>query len=250
MKKQKILIYDIEISPSLGYVWAKWETNVLDYKKEWYILSFSAKWLGEKKIVTKGLCDYKSYSKDKEDDKEITKDLWKLFDEADIIIAHNGDSFDIKKTNARFIYHELDPPSPYKTVDTKKVAKRYFSFNSNSLNDLCKHFNFGQKEHTGGFELWKGCMSGDKKAWKTMLTYNKQDVVLLEKLYMKLRSWHTSHPNLKTFNEEQPVCKICSSDKMQKRGFGVNKSTKYQRFQCQDCGAWDKGTGKKHEETI
>jgi DNA polymerase elongation subunit (family B) len=240
-KEKKILLFDIETSPNLSYVWGHYEQNVIEHNKEWHILSFSAKWLGDKSIITKGLCDYKTYKKDKEDDCEITKELWKLFDEAEIIIAHNGDQFDIKKVNARFVYHGLNPPTPYKTVDTKKIAKKYFSFNSNKLTDLGKHFGLGEKVKHSGFEVWTGCMMGDKKSWKEMLKYNKQDVVLLEKIYLKLRSWHTSHPNLEPFDKDRPVCPICGSHHVQKRGTAVTKMNRYTRYQCQECGAWFRG---------
>jgi DNA polymerase elongation subunit (family B) len=247
MSKSKILLFDIEISPSLGYTWQKWEANVLEYEKEWYMLSFSAKWLGDKKFITKGLCDYKTYKTDKTDDGELVRELWKLFDEADIIVAHNGDAFDIKKANARFLYHELNPPSPYRTVDTKKVAKRYFSFNSNSLNDLGKLLNLGVKLQHTGFEMWLGCMAGIKSSWKQMLDYNKQDVVLLEKVYLELRNWMTNHPNLNLITEEIDACPICNEKKLQKRGFGVTRTMKYQRLQCQACGGWCRGRAKKVE---
>jgi len=249
---KKILLFDIETASNIAYVWGKWEQNVIAYQKEWYMLSFSAKWLGEKKYITKGLCDYKSFKKDRTDDKELVKDLWELFNEADIIIAHNGDSFDIKKSNARFAYHKLNPPAPYKTVDTKKVAKKYFSFNSNSLTDLGEHFKLGKKLETGGFDLWLGCMAGDKKSWKTMLDYNKQDVVLLEKVYLKLRNWMTNHPRLEENKEGEYICSVCGGKHMQKRGFGITRTSRYQRLQCQSCGAWDRGDTikKKKNEVI
>jgi hypothetical protein len=43
-------------------------------------------------------------------------------DEADIICAHNGDAFDIKKINSRLITNGFKPPSPFKTIDTLKAA--------------------------------------------------------------------------------------------------------------------------------
>jgi hypothetical protein len=34
----------LETAPNLGYVWGKWEQNVIDFKKSWYVLSFAVLW--------------------------------------------------------------------------------------------------------------------------------------------------------------------------------------------------------------
>jgi DNA polymerase elongation subunit (family B) len=221
-------------------VWEKYETNVIDFKVEWYLLCFAYRWLGGK-VQTYALPDFKNYRPGSEDDRELVKELWKLFDEADIIIAHNGDHFDIRKANARFTYHNLSPPSPYKTVDTLKVARKYFNFTSNKLDDLAKHLGYGRKIPHTGFNLWQGCMRGDPKSWKLMVKYNRHDVVLLAKIYKHFLPWITSHPNVSVLSGERDGCPNCASPNLEKRGLGINQITKYQRLRCQDCGAWSKG---------
>lgn len=233
----KILLLDIETSPNVGYTWGRWEQNVIDFIREWSILCFSAKWLGGAQ-TTKCLADYKGHSGEYTDDAALVKDLWKMCDEADIIIAHNGDSFDVKKMNARFTYHGLQPPSPYKTIDTKKVAKKYFAFNSNSLNDLGVHLGLGKKVDTGGFELWLGCIRGDAQAWKKMKRYNKQDVVLLEKIYLHLRPWMRAHPNVGIYKNGELVCPKCGSGDVNWRGYARSNVARYRKYQCQSCGGW------------
>lgn len=236
----KILLFDIETAPSLGFVWGKWEQDVLEFKQDWYILSFAAKWFGEKKTTVYALPDYRGYRKNLEDDSLLVKDLWKLFDEADIIVAHNGDGFDIRKANARFIQHCLGVPSPYKTVDTLKLAKKYFKFDSNKLNDLAQYLGLGRKLDIGSFNTWMGCMTGDKKAWKKMVVYNKHDVELLDDVYRRLRPWTTNHPNINILDGKTKSCPICGSSNVQKRGYSITKVNKYQRIQCQGCGGWSK----------
>jgi hypothetical protein len=233
--KPKILLYDIETMANLAYVWGKYEQDVVAYEKEWYMLCFAYKWLGEKTTHVVSLPDFKTYKKDKTNDKELVTALWKLFDEADIVIAHNGNSFDQKKSNARFIAHGLPAPSLYKQIDTKLVAKRYFNFNSNKLDDLGKLLGCGQKLSTGGFDLWLGCASGDKKSWKKMTDYNKQDVVLLEQVYLKLRGWDNQHPSVALIAGVDG-CPNCVSKKIKKRGFNYTKTKKYQAYQCLECG--------------
>lgn len=230
----KILIYDIETSPNLAYVWGKWQQDVIAFKSEWELLSWSAKWLGEKQIIAVG--------RDNFSEEILVRRLHQLFDEADVVIAHNGDQFDQKMMNAKFIQFGLTPPSPYRSIDTKKVAKRYFRFNSNKLDDLGALLGLGRKVQTGGFSLWLGCMNNDKKAWAKMLRYNKQDVVLLEKIYLKLRPWIDNHPGVNIIDGINDGCPKCGAKKMHKRGTRkINKTTTVQRFQCQSCGGWSQG---------
>ena len=238
----KILLIDIETAPNLGWFWEMWETNPIGIKTNWHLLSFSYKWLDEKKVKTFALPDFPGYQKDKDDDKLLIKELWKLLDEADIVIAHNGDRFDIKKANARFIYHKLTPPTPYKTIDTLKVARNKFKFDSNKLDSLGKYLGVGSKLPHTGAHLWFGCMAGDMSSWKLMRQYNEQDIHLLEAVYLKLRPWMTNHPNINIYDEVQDACPHCGG-KVQKRGFGYTQLGSYQRYQCTNkvCGAWSRG---------
>ncbi len=238
----KILLFDIETAPNLSYTWGKWQQDVIDFKDHWYMLCYAAKWLDDGKMITSKLTDYNSFKKDKTDDFNVVKSLWTLLDKADIVITHNGDEFDIKKANARFVYHGLPPPSPYKTIDTKKVAKKYFSFTSNSLNDLGRYLKLGEKVKHEGFDLWLNCMTGEKKAWETMIKYNKQDVILLEKIYKRFLSWITNHPNLGLYKKLDFACPNCGSQHLNHRGFNYTKTNTYRRVQCVDCHAWSQYT--------
>lgn len=240
--KPKILLYDIETMANLAYVWGKYEQDVIAVKRHWYMMSFAYKWLGEKQTYVKALPDFPMYKKDQYNDKELVESLWKLFDEADIIVAHNGNDFDIKKTNARFIKHKLRPPSPSKYVDTKLEAKKYFKFDSNKLDDLGDYFNIGRKINTGGFELWLGCEAKDKKSWAKMKKYNVNDVILLEKVYNEMLPYMKTHPNLNLYNGTTHNCPNCGSIHNQKRGLAiVGRTMIAQRYQCKDCGAWSQG---------
>lgn len=247
-KNLKILIYDIENTPTVVTTWGLWEQNAIETLEEWYLLSYAYKWLGEKETHVVTLSDFKNYSKDKKNDKDLCISLHKLFNEADIRIAHNGDEHDEKKTNARFIFHGLTPPSPSKTIDTKKVAKRYFKFNSNSLNNLGTYFKLGNKVENNGIKLWRGCMEGDKKSWDLMKKYNKQDVVLLEKVYLRMLPWMNNHPNIALMNGERIACPNCGSKKMQKRGTAVSRTAIYQRWQCLEDGSWHQSPLKDNSQ--
>lgn len=234
----KILFFDIETAPIRGWVWRAYEDNLLKVDNDWYMLSFSYKWAHEDEIRVLGLPDYVTpYKKNPEDDKALCKALFDLFTEADIIVAHNGDAFDIKKANARFIIHGWNPPANYKSVDTLKIARRYFKFTSNRLNELGNILGLGEKLPHTGMHLWFGCMNGDPDSWEQMKLYNVQDVRLLEKVYYRIRPWHATHPNLNLYTEDDG-CPKCQSSNVNKRGHHYAATTKRQRFQCNDCGGW------------
>lgn len=238
----KMLFIDIETSPLMGAVWKLWDNNLsLDMiEDEWFIMSYCAKWLGSDDII------YNDCRHELEDDYVLLKDIHELMNEADFIVAHNGDKFDIKKINARFMLNGFEPPSPYKTIDTLKMAKKSFAFTSNKLEYLTDKLCANKKLTHGkypGYKLWKECLAGNMEAWNEMEEYNIMDVVSLEELYLILRPWHPNHPLIYTpESPEDYICPKCGGTHVQKRGKYVSKTgIKYQRYQCQECRGWSKG---------
>ena len=98
-----------------------------------------------RKSIVKALCDYPEYDANLDNDFFLVKDLRNLFDEADVLIAHNGDRFDVRKAQARMVAYSMKPPSRYQTIDTLKAARKYFKFESNRLNDLGQYLGIGKK---------------------------------------------------------------------------------------------------------
>jgi predicted RNA-binding Zn-ribbon protein involved in translation (DUF1610 family) len=240
----KIISFDIENSPALGYFFDLWkEGNIVGTKEQGFLLSVAYKELG-KKVQSYSLPDFKGYSKDKHNDYQLTKKIWEIFDQADVLIAHNGDRFDIPKVNARFAYWKLPPPSPYKTVDTLKIAKR-FGFISNRLHELGKHLGYGGKLVHTGWDMWEKCMNGDMKAWKHMIEYNKRDVVLLEKIYLHFLPYIKNHPNISVMKGMPNGCPNCGSKEITKEGHNYTQAGRVQQYHCKKCGKWSSGKYEK-----
>lgn len=237
MGAPKIALIDIETAPISGLSWTIYDTNLIHVLEPTFILCYAIKWLGQKRVTTHALCDFDGYAKNKKTDKALCGLLWKDLDRADVVIAHNGDAFDIKKINSRLAVHGFKPPSPFKQIDTLKIARRNFKFDSNKLDNIGGYLEVGHKLPHTGKHLWLGCMNGDPKAWRMMRRYNAQDVVLLEKVYEKVKSWDRSHPNLAVYDDTLG-CPVCRSTHTRKNGFHVNKTRKAQRHHCQDCGHW------------
>lgn len=234
----KVLLYDIETAPMIGYLWSIWEQTIglNQIVKDWHLLSYSAKWLGDSQIM---YADQRR-SKDIEDDKKLLQDLRTLLDQADIVITQNGVKFDNKKVNARLINHGLQPPSSYKNIDTYRVARSKFGFTSNRLEYLAKYLGVKHKKLTkrkfSGFELWKACLAGDAAAWKEMERYNKRDVVVLEEVYKKLIPWDNKINFGLYYQQPHTRCQ-CGSTSFTRNGFKYTTVGKYQRYKCTECGS-------------
>jgi predicted RNA-binding Zn-ribbon protein involved in translation (DUF1610 family) len=226
----KILLYDLEISPMLAYVYDMWDTNVLKVEKQAEIMSISWKWLGDKKIHNLNQTDMTT--------EYLIKQLWKLLDEANVVIAHNANKFDNKVSNAMFLRYNMTPPSPYRTIDTLTVARSKFKFNANSLDNLGEVLGIGRKTNDKHSDLWYDCIKGDKKAWKKMALYNDNDVILLEKLYLKLRPYISNHPNIAVLSNKPDSCPKCGGIHIQRRGIRHTNAGAMQRYKCMDCGGW------------
>jgi DNA polymerase elongation subunit (family B) len=239
----KVLILDIETAPIMAYVWNIWNQNVGTQmiKSDWFCLTWAAKWLFEDKVYSGKLTPKEAR---KQDDKRIIKGIWAMINEADIVIAHNGDKFDIPKLNQRFIIHKLNPPLPYQSIDTLKHIRRQFGFTSNKLDYVNQLLSLPRKTEHEGFPLWERCMAGNEAALNIMEDYNVGDVKILEDTYLRIRSWIKPHPNLGLFilDETESHCPTCGHTDLKEEGKPyVTSANRYTQFRCGNCGA----TGKK-----
>jgi hypothetical protein len=227
----KLLLLDIETAPNLAYVWGIWKQNI---NPEWiaangYVLCWTAKWYGEEEVMFQRLRKGKPLS--------LLNPIHRLLNEADAVIHYNGTSFDVPTLNKEFITHGMQPPSPYKEIDLLLTMRDRFRFPSNKLDYIAQTLKIGSKIRHAGPQLWLDCMADKTEAWKAMEDYNRQDVLLLEKLYEKLKPWIKRHPNVAAHVEDQ-VCPTCESKNFQRRGMAIAQQLKYIRFQCTDCGTW------------
>lgn len=234
--QSKILLYDIETSYIVAGVWGIWNVNAATVLQDWQILCFAWKWLGEKKVHVLGQDDFSDFKPGELNDKSLVEKLHELFSEADIVIAHNGNSFDQKKVQARMMIHHMDPPLPYKQIDTKTEMKKVAAHTSNKLSDLNRSLSLEHKLDAGGISTWTGCMQGDKKAFKKMKAYNKGDIVALEELYLLERPWMKTHPALNSLLDRPDACPKCGSDKIWSAGkYTATNTQKREYFRCGNC---------------
>jgi len=227
----KILLLDIETAPNLAYVWGLFKQNISTaaIESSGYVLCWSAKWLGEKKVHFASVQNHKAPA--------MLHGIHRLLDQADAVVHYYGTNFDIPTLNKEFVSHGFNPPSPYKQIDLCNIVKAEFRFPSNKLDYVSQALGLGAKTRHPGFEMWVKCMRGDKQAWKIMEKYNRQDTALLETLYHRLQPWIRSHPNHATF-EGSPMCPKCGSEEYQQRGYAYTMMMRYARYQCKKCHGW------------
>jgi len=232
----KILLFDIETTPMQVWVWSLFGNKYIQPNniiEDWNVLSWSAKWLYDSNVMS----DIKTpWEAENRDDSRVLNGIHSLMDKADIVIAHNGDKFDIKKLNTRFHLNGMLPPSPYQSIDTLKVVKRSFAFSSNKLDYLGQLITNKGKLETN-FQLWTDCLQGDRDALERMLEYNEEDVRLLEEVYISLRPWIKSHPNMGLW-EDGEVCPSCGSDELTPNGgYYTTMVNMYESYSCDNCGS-------------
>jgi DNA polymerase elongation subunit (family B) len=226
-KGPRVLIYDIETAPLLGYCWSLWDNNIglNQIHSDWHVLSWAAKWMGEEDVYYEDQRNVKNV----EDDKELLQGIWKLLDECDFVITQNGKKFDQKKLNARFVIHGMKPPSTYRHIDVLQIAKAQFGFTSNKLEymtkTLCKKYKKSGHAKFSGFELWSECLRGNIEAWSEMEDYNILDILSLEELYSIISPWDGKLPNFAVYDDEPS-----DNGEWVKEGFVYSNLGKYDRY--------------------
>lgn len=245
----KILIFDIETAPMAAFVWKRYKENIsLEQTiSESYMLCWSAKWLYSEEVLGDVLTPLEAVI---EEDGRIVRSLYKLIEEADIIVAYNGRNFDIPYMNQRFLVYGLPPYTPVQVVDPYETAKQVFRFSSNKMDNIATQLGLQNKIKTD-FSLWKNCVGGNEEALEEMLRYNKQDVVVLEEIYCRILPWIKNHPNISNYFDDRDRCTKCGSEKIVKlKRYFYTPSGKYELYRCQSCGSIFRGKKNLNKETV
>lgn len=246
----KIVTLDIETAPLVGFTWGTWKQTIglNQILCDWSILSYCAKWFGKREVLYND-CAGRGESLATQDfgvrdDRHLLTELWEILDKADLVIMQNGVKFDRRKINARFILAGMQPPSPYRIIDTMLEARKVAAFTSNRLAWLSEFLTDTKKdEHREfpGFELWTECLKDNPRAWKVMRKYNCRDTPATEKVYLKLRPWIDRHPNVAAYDDSEKVrCPKCGGAVV-KNGNKPTNTGMYQQYRCKVCGGHARG---------
>ena len=217
-------------------VWGLWNQNVSlkQLRQSTQVLCAAGKWADKDETIFASIPTHGKAG--------MVKEIWGWMDKADVIISYNGMRFDVPHLNREFLELGLSPPSPYKQIDLLKTSKSKFRFPSNKLDYIAQTLGIGKKVDHAGHQLWVDCMVGDMDAWEKMEEYNREDVILTEKLYYRFLPWISAHPNPALYKGvDEGSCSKCGSPRTIKRGFVYTKVGKLQRYRCESCGGWSQG---------
>ena len=240
--KRKRLYFDIETSPNIGMFWSAGYKQNIDYSniiKERAIICICYKWEDDRQVH--GLT-----WDENQDDKAMLEKFIEIANQADELVGHNGDKFDLAWIRTRCLYHQIQMFPKYVTIDTLKVARSKFRFNSNRLDYIAKYLGIGHKIKTD-FNLWKNIvLHKDQKALNYMVKYCKMDVSLLEQVHKKLSTHidRKSHYGV-IFGQDRGSCPECGSDnliisKKRTTAAGVKKI----QYKCKTCNHYHEKTDK------
>lgn len=238
INEPKILLYDLETSHRITATFGLYNVDIpiSCVLKDWVLFAASWKYLGQEEIYSASIATMK--------ESEVIKQVASAVQSADIIIAHNGDKFDIKKLRTKAFEYNFPPFIAPTSVDTLKEARKLFSFTSNRLDYLAKLLGLSGKTKTSE-DLWTRALQGDVSAVAEMERYCRNDVKILEDVYLALRGWMPGHPSVarltKSRKESSASCPKCGSDdtRMHSRRLAIKTLYAY-RF-CFGCRSYFKG---------
>lgn len=233
----RTLIFDIETAPLMAYTWGVWQQNVQPNQlaRNTYMICWAAKWEGQKTVHSDVLTGAEAVA---EDDSRVVQSLADLIRKADLVVAHNGDRFDIPVLNTRLLDMRLEPLPPVRSVDTLKVAKRAFRITYNRLNFLAEFLGHDLKYEMSMAD-WIQATKGVTSALRKMNHYCRQDVGVLERVWFELKPYAKGLPRMVDARREmQRACPSCGSGSLVPAGWHRTNASNFARYRCEGCGRY------------
>ena len=240
----KVLFFDIETSPMVTYAWSPYTKYLGPHQiiHDPFMLSWAAKWRGSNTVLSQRLEPGEAVNRN---DQRIVSGLAGLVRDADIIVCHNSDKFDVPTLNWRVIQMDLEPLGPKKTIDTLKLSKKSFRTPYHRLDELAKRLGVGEKIETD-FQLWRDCMDGNLLALKEMDKYCRHDVEILEAVFERFLPHVKGLPRLVDAGwDGQECCPTCGSTHLWNRGYYRTNASTFVKKQCRDCKRYHRARSSK-----
>jgi len=161
-------------------------------------------------------------------------------------VGWNAKRFDVKWVNSEFMVENYPPPSPYAQIDLMQEVKRTARFMSNKLDYISGRLLRDHKHKYSMAEMWRVVDNPEtdeavrKREWNKMKRYAIKDTNLLDPIMDDLLPWiKMPHP---VSESDEALCHKCGSDNLVRKGYALTLTGKYQRFRCNDCKSWHRGT--------
>ena len=212
-----------------------------------YVLCVAWKHLGERSIHYVSIDQSKSFAKDPTNDADVVFRASKELAKSDIVCGWYSSRFDWPFLQSRLLTHGLPTMPPIPHVDLWRTAKYQMRLNSNRLASVAEFLGLEEKTPIRSRE-WIRAMAGKRQSLKYVIDHCKQDIVVLEQAYRKMRPLMKGHPNVNLVDPKESACPVCGSDAIQRRAFMIASVTRTQRYHCQSCGAWSRGRPERAME--
>lgn len=239
--KPKILFYDCETKPLKAYIW-QLGTQFVGHKQldkdfcQWGIICITYCWNDGKpaKVIDWGY--------EEQNTGKVVEEFDKIIKQADYTIGKNNIRFDEKMINAARMLNGLPgfPQWVKYSEDLERNMRRYFRLPSQSLDYISGQLGLGGKIKME-FQDWIDIVEKNEnglKSFNKMLKYGKKDVVDTRTLWNKLSEHFDTKINLGAWNNIKLACKHCASENLWRDGVKCYGGSRWQEFQCKDCGRY------------
>ena len=175
--------------------------------------------------------------------------VWDVFDTADLVIGHNMAGFDSKHLLGGWAEMGLPAPAPYKIIDTLKIARSVFAYESRTLDALNKRLGVDAKTDKYDVATARAAVDGDKPAQAKLTEYNRGDIIASEALFDRLRPYAAGIPHLGMWSDDEQACPSCGHT-MTATGRTVHANVqRYEHLHCPNCGNHARGTTRLKNPT-
>jgi len=203
------------------------DSETIEHEKE--IICISYKWQYENEVHT---LDFRN------GERKMLKAFIRVLGEADEVVGHNIDKFDIRMLRTRCIYYGVLMFPNYRTLDTLTKSKHYFSFASNKLDYIAKYLQVGRKLDHDGFDMWiRAIENRDDKALEQMIEYCENDVIILEDSFCVLSPFIDHNNNFAVLTGgDKWDCPNCASHNVEMfRTYATPMGVIRREMKCNDC---------------
>jgi hypothetical protein len=163
---------------------------------------------------------------------------------SDGFASHNS-KFDCRFVQTRAIINDIPIADIRwsKIFDTCITARKQLKFQSNRLANIAEALGLDVRKSHLDKKIWRRANAYDIDAIIEMIDYCKQDVIVLYQIAQKIRPVTKHLTSMKILTDsEKMICYCCGSENLISKDFYLTKTNKYTRYQCNNCGAWQRSS--------
>jgi hypothetical protein len=244
----KILHYDVEVYKAWlnrEFVYElKQSERYIKYKnidKDKSLMCFAYAWQHEKKVKLCSVLDNtERFINDHYDDYELCLKLKELFEEADIVVAYNGDRFDWKFFQWRCAVNGITAPRKPIMFDPFKVVKSEFLPTARGLGDVALALGLSMKAYMPDQNK---CASGCALTIGKTGEYCKDDIPPMIDIFefLLFNGYIRKGLKINSILGNNDLCISCGMDEFVDDGYDYTPKSRYELKKCVTCNTSQRG---------